>query len=148
MTDEGFRLLMTGALDNELSTEEEKEFRKLLASSPEYQREWNSYKQLKDMTMQMKFAQPPAEVWDKYWVGIYNRLERRIGWILTSIGTMVLLFYGAYEAISSLLRDVETPWFLKAAILTVAAGLIIVFVSVVREKFFTHKIDAYKEVRR
>lgn len=148
MTDERFRLLMMGALDNELSAEEEREFRSILTSSPDYQQEWNSYKQLKDMTMQMKFVQPPPEVWDKYWVGIYNRLERRIGWILTSIGAMVLLFYGAYEAISSLLQDVETPWFLKAAILTVAAGLIIVFVSVIREKFFTHKHDTYKEIQR
>ncbi len=36
------------------------------------------------------------DVWRLYWASGYNRLERRIGWILLSIGAMIIL---ALEAI-------------------------------------------------
>lgn len=141
-------MLMTAALDGELSADEEQEFRSLLATSPQYEREWTEYKKLKEVTMQMKFRQPPQEVWDRYWVNVYNRIERGIGWILTSIGAMIVLFYGGYKAIESILLDPSLEWFMKIGILAVLAGMVVFFVSVVREKFFTRKVDKYKEIQR
>ena len=36
----------------------------------------------------VEHKKPPKEVWKFYWVSVYNRLERRIGWILLSIGAI------------------------------------------------------------
>jgi len=144
-----FHQLMTGALDNELSAAEQEELERLLAASPERQREWSEYKKLKELTMQIKFEEPPDEVWDRYWVGVYNRLERRVAWILVSLGAMVVLFYGGYQAVESILADHRQPWIVKAALLTLMAGGVILFVSVLREKLFTRKTDKYsKEIQR
>ncbi len=40
---------------------------------------------------------PPKDVWKLYWASVYNRLERRIGWILFSIGAMIILFLEAIK---------------------------------------------------
>lgn len=143
-----FHLLLMAALDHELSPDEEREFKKYLADSPDYRREWEEYQKLKEATMQLKFTQPAEEVWDRYWLNVYNRIERGLGWILTSIGAMIVLFYGAYKAIESLLAEAQLEWFMKAGILALLGGLVILLVSVLREKLLTRKTDKYKEIQR
>ncbi|MDP2210105.1 MAG: hypothetical protein Q8K98_15215 [Bacteroidota bacterium] len=143
-----FQTLLNKALDNMLTDEERIEFNSLLASSNEYQEEWNSLKQIKEITKTMKLKNPPEEMWDKYWLGIYSRLERGIAWILISIGAIVVLIYGGFKAVESVIQDPTLAWFLKAAILLLIAGGIILFVSVVRERLFLRKSDKYKEIVR
>lgn len=143
-----FQTLLNKALDNLLTDEERIEFNNLLASSNEYQEEWNSIKQIKEITKTMKLKNPPEEVWDKYWLGIYSRLERGIAWILISIGAIVVLIYGGFKAVESVIQDPTLAWFLKAAILMLIAGGVFLFVSVVRERIFLRKTDKYKEIIR
>ena len=71
-----FRLLMTAALDGELSSEEEQEFQGFLCASSSCQEEWNAYKRLRRVIMQIKFTDPPEEVWKRYWIDVCNRIER------------------------------------------------------------------------
>lgn len=143
-----FQTLLNKALDNMLTDEERIEFNSLLASSNQYQEEWKSLKQTKEITKTMKLKNPPEEVWDKYWLGIYSRLERGIAWILISIGAIVVLIYGSFKAVESIIQDPTLAWFLKAAILMLIAGGVFLFVSVVRERIFLRKTDKYKEIIR
>lgn len=144
-----FQILLNKALDGLLSTEEENaEFENLLASSKECQEEWQSMKQLKEVTREMKFKNPPDEIWDKYWLGIYARLERGLAWILVSIGATVLLVYGGFKVVEELIADPTLAWFIKIAILAIITGLAILFVSVLRERLFVRKTDKYKEIVR
>ncbi len=48
----------------------------------------------------MELKNPPKDVWRLYWASVYNRLERRIGWILLSIGAMIFLFFGGYKMVA------------------------------------------------
>ena len=97
----------------------------------------------------MKYKEPPDEARENYWSRVYNRLERGLSWILISIGAMILLFYGGFKAVESLVKDPTVAILLKVAILLLLAGLIVLFVSVVRERIFTYKKDKYaKEVKR
>lgn len=143
-----FQMLLMAAIDHELSSDDEREFKRYLSISPECQREWEQYKKLKEATMQLKFLQPPEEVWDRYWLNVYNRIERGLGWVLTSIGAIIVLFYGAFKAVESIIADPELEWFAKAGILSVLGGLAILLVSVLREKLMTKKTDKYKEIQR
>jgi hypothetical protein len=143
-----FRMLLMAAVDGELSAEDEREFKKFLSISPDCQREWEEYRKLKEATMQLKFTQPSEEVWDRYWLNVYNRIERGLGWILTSIGAMIVLFYGAFKAVKSIIADPKLEWFMKAGILAVLGGLVILLISVLREKLMTRKTDKYKEIQR
>jgi len=143
-----FRQLMTAALDDELSADEQAEFQRMVTASPERQTEWNEQRKIKELAMHLKFTSPREEVWDRYWVNVYNRIERRAAWILVSLGAMVVLVFAGYKAVESLLADAQTPWLVKGGILALLAGGVILFVSVLREKLFTRKTDKYREIQR
>jgi hypothetical protein len=140
--------LLMAALDGELGDEEKRELAVYMERYPELERELNEFKKIREITMDMKFSPLPESVWDKYWLGVYNRLERGVGWILLSLGAIVLLVYGLYSMIVSILADVEIAWWLKLAILSVVAGTVVLLVSVLREKIFLHKSERYKEIQR
>ena len=65
----------------------------------------------------MELKNPPKDAWRLYWASVYNRLERRIGWILLSIGAMIILFFGGYKMVEGIIQDPSTPLLLKAGIL-------------------------------
>lgn len=143
-----FQTLLNKALDNLLTDEEQIEFENLLASSNEYQEEYKSLKQIKEVTKTMRLKNPPEEMWDKYWLSIYTRLERGLAWILISIGAIVVLIYGGFQTVESVIQDQTLAWFIKAAILMLIVGGVILFVSVIRERLLLRKTDKYKEIIR
>ena len=142
-----FHLLMMKALDGELAGSEHSEFDNFLRDD-ECRREWQSYRKVKEATMDLKLSSPAPEVWDGYWRGVYNRLERGIAWILVSIGAVVLFAWGALEAVQAIWADTQVPLIVKIAIFTLAAGFFLLLFSVIRERWFTARHDKYKEVIR
>jgi hypothetical protein len=146
---EKFRMLLMAAIDGELAGEEEARFEQYIRQYPECREEWQRYLKLKEVTKTMQFTKPLPEVWDRYWVGIYNRLERGLGWIVFSIGCVILLTYGGFKAIESIIADPQLELIVKIGIIAVIGGLTLLVVSVAREKIFTAKTDKYqKEVER
>jgi predicted anti-sigma-YlaC factor YlaD len=149
MEKEKFQMLLMAAIDGELSGEEQAVFEQYLRQYPECQEEWQRYAKLKEVTRTMQFTKPAQEVWEHYWARVYNRLERGLGWILLSIGSIILLTYGGYKAIEALIADTQLEVIVKIGLIGVIGGLVILIVSVIREKLFTAKTDKYqKEVQR
>ena len=142
------RRLMMGALDGEISRQEEEELAKLLQNDPVLEAEWEQLQRVKEVTSGMVFRKPPEEIWDTYWTGVYRRFERGVGWILVSVGAMLLLSYGAWTGVQEFLGDTTTPAIVKYGLATVIVGLVVLFVSVVREKLFVRRKDPYKDVIR
>jgi len=62
----------------------------------------------------MELKKPPKDVWRLYWASVYNRLERRIGWILLSVGAMIILFFGGYKMVEGIIQDLSTRVPLKS----------------------------------
>ncbi len=146
--EERARRYMMAALDGEITPSEQEELDRLLEELPGLRLEWERLEQVKEVTRSMAYREPPDEIWEDYWVSVYNRCERGIGWLILSISSVVLLSWGAWHAIASLFEDASLPWFLKLSILGVAVGAVILFVSVIRERWFMGKKDPYKEVIR
>ena len=146
--DERVRQLLMSGLDGELNAEEREELERILGADPRMRDEWNRLSKVKEVTQSMVLRKPPEEVWEDYWASVYSRLERGIGWILVSVGAIVLLGYGAWQGVQALIADVDMPWFLKGAILATSVGLVVLFVSVLREKLFIRVRDPYKDVQR
>ena len=77
---------------------------------------WQSIEEMgkfEEVMGKMELKQPSKEVWKVYWLSVYNRLERSIGWIFLSIGAMILLFFGGYKIVEGIIQDANTPLFLK-----------------------------------
>lgn len=145
---ERFRVLVMGAVDNELTTEEQREFETLLERYPVFREEWQAYKRLKEVTQSMTFKTPSDEVWDNYWMNVYNRIERGIAWIIISIGAVILTTYGLFQAVESIIADPQIEGILKVGIILTIGGFTLLIVSTLRERLRVRKADPYKEVKR
>ncbi|MFQ5747699.1 MAG: hypothetical protein ACE5HF_10870 [Gemmatimonadota bacterium] len=74
--------------------------------------------------------------------------EMGFGWALVSIGVVIVLAYGGWNAVRSLVSTSELPLVVRAGILALLAGLAVLFVSVVRQRLAGRKEDPYKDVDR
>jgi len=140
--------LMMAALDGEISEAEQRELERFFADDPALKSEWDRFTRLKEVTSSMALQQPPEETWDRYWGGVYRRLERGIGWILVSLGAVVLLSYGLWALARDLIYVSDLPLFARVAIGAVIVGAVVLLVSVAREKWFVRRRDPYKDVIR
>ena len=136
MEGDRFRMLMMKALDGELAGSEQSEFDNFLRNK-ECADELAQFHKVKEATMALKFSTPAPEVWDTYWTSVYHRLERGLAWLLLSLGAAALLAWGALLAAESIWAENEVPLLMKIAIFTVAGGLLLLFVSIIRERWFT-----------
>lgn len=145
---ERLRRLMMAALDGEISARDRGELDRALAEDPDLATEWSALRGVKEVTQTMAFRRPPDEVWDTYWVSVYNRFERGAGWVLISLASIVLFAYGAWHLVAALLADTSVPAVVRVSLVALLTGGAILLVSVVREKLFVYRTDPYKEIER
>jgi hypothetical protein len=148
MENDRLKELLTAYADGELDEEGRREVEKRLAESENLRRELESMKKVKSLTSHMQLAQPEEEVWKMYWNQVYNRIERGIGWILLSVGAIILLSFGAFHFVQDFLLDPEPSLIMKIGVSTATLGVIILLVSVLRERLFIRKTERYKEIVR
>ncbi len=140
--------LISSYHDGELDNKQRQQVEEHLNQCVECQREHEEMGKLEEVMKKMQLRKPHKEMWEVYWTSIYNRLERRIGWIFLSIGAMILLFFGGYKAVEGIIQDTSTPLLLKIGILTLLGGVVILLVSLLREQIFVYKRERYKEVEK
>lgn len=132
----------------ELSSEDMAEVKAHLKTCETCRAELEEFRKMEGMLEQLRLPDPPDELWDGYWSGIYNRMERGLGWILFSLGAIVVLFFGFSRLVEGILMDPGVPPMIKWGVLFLGGGLAILLVSIVREQLFYRKNERYREVRR
>ena len=147
-TDEEISLRVMAYLDGELNPEEMDEVRAKVAADEKYREVMESLMAVKEATDKMKLKKLPEMYWDEYWKHVYNRIERGIGWIFISIGALILSLYGVWVFFKTILQDVSLNPILKAGILILAIGLVILVISILREKLMVRNVDKYREIER
>ena len=148
MVCDDYKDLLVGYLDNELSDEQRRRFEEHLAGCPDCAGELEEFKKLKAITDEVTLVEPEDRIWQDYWGGVYNRIERGIGWIMFSVAAIALAIYCGFRAIEGLIKDPNVEIVLKIGLLALIAGLAILFVSILRERLYFGKRDRYKDVRR
>jgi predicted anti-sigma-YlaC factor YlaD len=149
MNCEDFRSMITGSVDGELSPDQQQRLGGHLASCPACRQELAEVRALKEKLSMIRFTEPSDAELQRYWSGIYNRLERGVGWVLLSVGTIVLLCYGGFKLVEQIVRDPQVAWWAKGGVLAFVFGLAILFVSLLRERLAVRKLDKYsREVDR
>ncbi len=148
MTCHDYKDLMMGYLDNELSDEQKCQFEEHLTGCSECKDELEEFRKLKAITDEVTLVEPEDRIWQDYWAGIYNRIERSVGWIVFSVAAILLIIYGGFKAIEEMVKDPDIETILKVGLLALIAGLAVLFVSVLRERLYFWKRDRYKDVRR
>ncbi len=141
-------ILMAKAIDGTLSPNEKEEFEYLISHKPVYSQEWESSRNIKEVINTMKIREPEQETWDRYWASVYARMERGLAWLFITLGAVIVIGYGMYEAVFELIKDPQLPLLMKTAIALLLFGLAILLVSIAREKWLIRKSDKYKGVKR
>jgi len=145
---EEIRSYFMAYLDGEIEHQKELEIEKHLAECENCRKEYQSFVKLKEVTDKMKLADLSDQLWAGYWKGIYRRIERGVGWILLSIGAIILLSLGAYQFFKEFLADPNISLIVKVGVSAFALGAIILLVSIIRERLFLFKTERYREVEK
>lgn len=144
-----FKPLMMGYLDDELEPEVCSRVEAHLAECADCRRELEQFRRMKEDLNMVKFKEPSDAELERYWSHIYNRLERGIGWIMLSLGAIILLSYGGFKLVEEVVKDPEIGLLIKVGILALVFGVVVLFVSLLRERLALLKTDKYsKEVER
>ena len=85
---------------------------------------------------------------DAEWDSIYRRLERSVGWILMSVGIILLLGFGAWQLVNEFLLSSEESLWLRAGVGATLGGTIVLLVSIAREALTKYRSERYREVQR
>jgi len=145
---EKFKILMMKQIDGEITAGEKTELERHLQKCSECQDEFENLTSLREVTREMKKQLLPEMAWEEYWRHLYNRIERGVGWILISIGAIILFGIAIYHFVVDILESTQINGLEKAGILTLAIGFVVLFVSVLREKLMVRRHDKYREIQR
>lgn len=148
MPDDEFKTLLMGYLDEELTDAEILRVENHLKECRECSLELENFRRLKGATRDMRVLMPDEKYWEDYWSHVYNRLERRIGWILTSLGAILLASYGLYKILARFVLSPNIPWIIRLGIMALVVGMCALIVSVLRERLFLYKSDKYERIKR
>ena len=145
---EEIQKLMMGYLDKEISDDEKRLVEKHLAECRKCKAEFDSFTQLKEVTDKVKLADLKEDIWAGYWKGVYRRIERGAGWFFLSIGAIILAALGAFQFFKSLFQDPTVSIVVKIGVAALSLGVIVLVVSIIRERVFAYKHERYKEIER
>jgi ferric-dicitrate binding protein FerR (iron transport regulator) len=144
--DERWQKLLAGYLDDELDEAERRELDAELQRNPELRAELEQFRKLKRVTDAVRYADLPDAVWETYWSSLYRKMERGLGWLLFSASAAILACYGVIQMLSTLYTDYRISWIVKIGVTGLLFGLIVLVVSLIRERIFAYRNDRYREV--
>jgi len=131
-------------LDGEMTEAEKQAYEKHVQTCPDCHKELKELGRIVELTEELRFKPPDDEFWEGYWECIYRRAERSAGFFLLVIGVIGILIYG-------IVRAVMSPKFLTyegVSVTVILIGLVVIFISVARERYHESKCDPYKGVKR
>jgi predicted anti-sigma-YlaC factor YlaD len=145
---ERFKHLLLRVVDGVATERERAEFMNHIRSCEECRREYGEFRNLEEFMSAIKLKDLSEDARAAYARLLYNRLERGLGWILLSLGVILLLGFGGFTLIKEFIINSTVSVILKIGVCAVLAGLIVLLVSVLKERLFVRKYDKYsKEVK-
>jgi len=140
--------LLSAYVDGELADDDVKRIEAHLAENPETRAMVKRLRSLNSLTGSMQMKEAPLEAWEGFWDSIYNRSERSLGWLLLILGMVLIGGYAMWELLSVLLVTDNLPFYVRGGVFVLMAGILIMLVSVVRERIHKRNRTRYKDVIR
>lgn len=139
---------LSALLDGELPPEEEKNILRHVKVCKKCSTEYRDLKNLEYIMKKVQLPDLPDAVWDEHWSQVYNRLERSVGYVLLSLGFIILLGYLIFWTVNCWFCDATIPIIIRVGVGLGSLGIVILIVSTVREKILMRRFDQYKELQR
>ena len=139
-----FKELMMASLDGEISAEDRAQLESHLAECADCRREFDELSKLSELVGEIELPRPSQEDMMKYWPSVYAKIERGAGWGLVVIGALIWVAYGIFLFVT----DPTIGSMTKLLIALPVVGVLMLLISVVRERINVSKTERYKEVER
>lgn len=142
------KVLLMEYLDGELAPDSLPRLENHLAVCVGCRRDERAFRRLQEVTSQMADEEIPGVDIEVAWENIYRKLERSFGWVLMSIGLILLAGYGSWVLLSEFFVDPEVPFAVRLGVGGVVAGGIVLLISIGREVWTKYNSERYREVQR
>ena len=128
-------------LDGEMPPAERREVEAAIERSAELRRELTIYRALHEDMSMISFAREATR--DSIWGRVSKRLARPIGWYLVGTGVVAWAIHMVYLYFTSAAAQWE-----KLATTAVVIGVLLLFASVIHERYRELLTDPYRNVKR
>ena len=135
--------LLSGYLDGELTQGDRQRVELHIETCPACQKTFDEMTCLRNDVGKLSFGEMSSEEWSKIMNGVTVRTSRFFGWVLYIGSLLLLIGYGSYE----FAIDDEVPALIKTGIAGVVIGIILLLVSVIRQRMISARHDKYKDVQ-
>ena len=127
-------------IDGEVTPDDRTRIEAAVAADTELQREVTIFGTMKTDLQSITFtlSRDPS-----VWGGVHRRLTRPLGWLLVVSGFIVWTVYGSYLYMVSAID----PWE-KLATVAIIGGMLLLFGSVIYERYKEWLTDPYRDVYR
>lgn len=128
-------------LDGEVEAEERNRIEGLVEASTELRRELALFRAMKDdlLTLKLTDGGHHGSVWDS----VNRQLTQPIGWVLLIVGSLVWAAYGIYVYLTSPVFILE-----RMATSAIVIGVLLLFASVIWERYREWLTDPYRDIQR
>jgi hypothetical protein len=128
-------------LDGEAGPEERGRIERALETSTELQRELTVYKAMKDDLQTLKLGTGNGR--HSIWHAVSRELSRPLAWVLMILGSLAWVVHGIYVYLTA-------PIFLweKLATSAIVIGILILFATVIWERYRASLSDPYRDIQR
>ena len=139
--------LLSAYVDGELDAEHRDLVESWLADDPRVAEEVDRLVQLKSFTDHLVLREAPREAWDDFQADLGGRGGRDVGLLLLLVGVGVVGGY-ALLRLGAMLLTAAIPVVLRLGVFIGGAGLLVLLITVLRERLFVRKRDRYDDVVR
>ncbi len=135
--------MLSPFLDGELTQAARQRVRIHLEDCEECRNEFAELQKLKNLTGELRFAPVPEDKMEALGQRLSVKAPQRLGWSLFAGGAVAWLLYAAYQFATSPIP----PWE-KLTISAVLIGLVLLLVSVARQRWLELPHDRYRGVKK
>lgn len=136
--------LLSAYLDGELTQAEAQRVRIHVEDCRECARELNEMSRLRTLTAAMPVPEPPDARMDELERSLSVSAPRQTAWVLICSGLIAWVGYLVVHAI----RNLRIPEPGEALLVAVITGVVLLFISVARQRMLEYRHDRYRRVKR
>lgn len=148
MNHDYYKILIEKRISGMISDSELHELNEHLKSCEECRHDLEEAEKMNKLLSGYKYKSPEDKLWEHYKSNIYAKIERGIGWIFFSIGAIILLVTSTFYFIRDFLLDNNVPVFIRVGVALLVIGIVVLLISIIRERIFFNKNERYKEVEK
>lgn len=142
-TDEHVGELLSGYIDGELTQRDRQRVRLHCEACPDCERQLEELKSLRARIGESRLSDVSQDIWREKMNDITVTTSRGLGWLLFIGGLLIAAGVAIYEFVTNLQSLSPTAMLIIGG---VYGGLLLLFISVLRQRLIERRSDKYKDV--